>query len=116
MYDHNMFRHIAANRDKHLVHALHTHVDTRQKLCIRRLRALLCYPSFPIFGDLLSLELLFPMGPPLSMLSEGSQPYVCYKNSAYVSESGMSETQPTRVYTLQTPARIEFSRQERWEP
>lgn len=35
------------------------------------------------------------------MLSEGSQPYASYKNSAHVSDSGMNEMQPTHVYTLQ---------------
>lgn len=41
------------------------------------------------------------MGNPLSMLSEGFQPYACYKNSAHVSDSGPNKMQPTHVYTLQ---------------
>lgn len=47
------------------------------------------------------LEILVQNGSPLSTLSEGSQPYACYKISAHVSDSGMNEMQPTHVYTLQ---------------
>lgn len=35
------------------------------------------------------------------MLSEGSQPYACYKNSARVSDAGMNRLQPARRDTLQ---------------
>lgn len=50
---------------------------------------------------MLPLKILVQNGSPLSMLSEGSQPYAYYKNSAHVSDSGMNEMQPTHVYTLQ---------------
>lgn len=63
-----------------------------------------------------SLEILVQNGSPLSTLSEGSWPYACYKNSAYVSDSGMNEIQPTHVYTPQTAARMEFSLQDGWAP
>lgn len=50
---------------------------------------------------MLPLKILVQNGSPLSVLSEGSQPYAYYKNSAHVSDSGMNEVQPTHVYTLQ---------------
>jgi hypothetical protein len=94
-------------------HTPHMHDCTQRKRGTQRLRALLYLPQLSYLCWLVFARNLASNGSPLSMLSEGSQPYACYKNSAYVSESGRNETQPTHVYTSQTPARIEFSRQER---
>lgn len=59
---------------------------------------------FPASISLLTcvlLEILVQNVFPLSMLSEGSQPYAYYKNSAHVSDSGRNKMQPTYVYTWQ---------------
>ena len=72
------------------------------KFYIWRLRALLCLAqSLVLCWLMFSIEILVQNGSPLSMLSEGYQPYASYKNSAHVSDSGMNEMQPTHAYTLQ---------------
>ena len=90
-----------ADMFQHMQSSMHrTHLDTRalEILHLETEGSSLPIPVLSSFGDLFSIEILVQNGSPLSMLSEGSQPYASYKNSAHVSDSGMNEMQPTRVY------------------